>query len=336
MQTRNVSVNIHINGKNISTDIAPYLKSITYNDVLEGEADTAEITLQDKARLFIADWFPQRGDTCKIEIVVRNWSGAGEDTLPLGTFEIDEIKNSFPPNVANIKLNSVPNNAQIRSVDKSESWESSTLRQIATDIAMRSGMILFYDARDNPVIARAEMREESMLTFLQRLCHKQGLALKVSDSQIIIFDEEKYEEQSPIMTLSYGDLTVKTFSATATLSKIYSECHVKYGDSKRADVIEATYKAPGRRKGMTLEVSQKVETREEAERLARKELRKKNKDEIKCSLTCIGNFAFCAGNVLELDSGYGFYAGRYIIEKATHKIGGGYECSLELRKCLDY
>ena len=84
---------------------------------------------------------------------------------------------------------------------------------------------------------------------------------------------------------------------------------------------------------MTLKVNKKVSTQAEAEKLAKKKLREKNKEEIKISLTLIGNFIYLSGNVVELVN-HGWYSGNYIIEKATHKIGNGYEVTLDLRKCL--
>lgn len=334
MNTRTAGVNIFINGKNCSMDLAGYLTSITYTDVLEGEADTAEIVLQDRNRLWTSDWFPKRGDTVNIELVRENWNEqSGVETLPLGSFEIDEIKNSYPPNVAHIKLNSIPNNSELRSVDKSASWEDTKLSNIAGDIATRAGLTLFYDTADDPIIKRAELSEQSSLSFLQKMCKKAGLALKVSDNKVIIFDEEKYEKQSPVMTLKYGESAIKSFSGTATISKIYTACHVKYGHSKKKETIEGSYQDASKSGGMTLEISQKVESQAEAERLAKKKLREKNKDEIKVQITAAGNFGYLAGNVLELVE-FGFYSGRYIVEKATHKIAKGYEVTVELRRCL--
>ena len=52
MFTRHIGVDIFADGQNITQDISPYLKTITYTDNLSGEADTAEIELEDSGRLF--------------------------------------------------------------------------------------------------------------------------------------------------------------------------------------------------------------------------------------------------------------------------------------------
>lgn len=334
MNTRRTTAEIIISGKNVTETVSKYLKAISWTDNLSGEADTAEIELADREQLWLKDWFPVRGDTAKITLVKQNWSNETE-TLPLGTFEIDEITNSYPPNTAKIKLNSVSNNSNLRSVNKSKAWEKVYLSKIAGEIASEAGLTLFYDTADDPYIERAEQKEQSKLSFLMKLCRDNGLALKVSDEKIIIFDEAKFESQAEVSTLQFGGSDIKSFSGTATISKIYSSCKVTYKHGKKNEKIEFEYKDSSKSGGMTLEINKKVENQGEAEKLAKKELREKNKEEIKVRLSVVGDFVYCAGNVIKLN-GFGFYDGRYIIEKATHNIGGGYECSLEVRKCLSY
>ena len=334
---RNVRAIIYVNGKNITDDITSYVKAVTFSDALSDEADTAEIELHDVNHIWREAWFPQRGDTATIELVRVDWNGTDIDTLPVGSFEIDEITNSYSQgsgNTAKVKLNSIPNNSGLRSINESRSWEKVKLSKIAGDIAAEAGMTLFYDTKEDPEIARAEQSEKSNLAFLQKLCHDNGLALKASDGKLIIFDEEKYEESAPIVTLKYGVDAIKSFNATATISKIYKKCVVNYKHGKKSVEIGGEYEDKSKKSGMTLKINQKVETKAEAEKLAKKKLREKNKEEIKISMTLAGRFIYLSGNVIEL-SGHGFYDGRYIIEKTNHKVGSsGYEVSIDLRKCL--
>lgn len=335
---RRVEVLIYVNEKNITDEISRYVTSITYNDVLDGEANTAEIELHDVERIWCDEWFPTRGDTASIELVRLEWNGEKEfDSLPLGEFEIDEISNKYSRgsgNTCTVKLNSIANSSGLRAVNESRSWENVTLSKIAGDIAAEAGMVLFYDTNEDPVIERAEQSEKSNLAFLKKICHDNGLALKVEDGKLIIFDEEKYESQSPVKTLEYGVDAIKSFNATATISKIYKSAKVEYKHGKKSEKIEGEYTDDSKKSGMTLKVNQKVSTQAEAEKLAKKKLREKNKEEIKISLSLIGDFIYLSGNVIELVN-HGWYSGNYIIEKATHKIGNGYDVTVELRKCLN-
>ena len=334
MLTRYVRARVIVAGKDVTKDISPYLKSVSYEDVETGETDTIELELQDAERLFIADWFPQRGDTLEVELIRDSWQGDGQiETLPLGLFEVDEITNSYPPNVAKVKGNSCPQNSALRQVDESRSWENFKLSEIAADIAKRAGVELFFEAAEDPAIKRAEQAELSALAFLEKLCKDNGLALKFADGKLIIFDEVKLEAQEPLSTLVYDLSVIKQFSATATLSEIYKSCEVVYKDGKKDELLQGKFEDSTKTDGKVLKINQKVENQGEAEKLARKKLREKNKDEIRIQLTTTGRFEYLSGQVVALE-GHGFYDGRYLIERATHKVGNGYEVSMELRKCL--
>lgn len=335
---RSAGVKITIAGVDISTAAASFLKSFNYSDVMGGSADTAEIELHDKERLWTAAWFPKRGDTAEITLTRENWSGSGTDELPLGSFEVDEISNKYSGSGGNdcsIKLISIPQNTNLRNVNKNKSWEKFKLSAIIGEIAGDAGLTLFYDTEEDPEIERAEQRDESNLKFLERICADYGLSVKISDGKIIIFDEEKYESQPPVKTLKYGDNNIKSFSGTAKIHEIYKACHVKYQHGEKSEGIEYTYTDESKEDGLTLEINKKVENEAEAEKLAKKELRKKNREEIRVSLSLIGDFDYLAGNVLELDGEHGFYSGNYLITRSDFRIGNGFECSLELRKCLN-
>lgn len=335
MQTRRVTTQVIIEGKDITSDIEEYLTGMSYTDVLEGESNTAQITLHDRERLFIADWFPKRGDSASITMSKHTWSEeSGEDFIDLGIFEIDEIDNkvSSNGNTVSIKLNSIANKSELRSIDKSRSWEKVKLSKIAKDLTEEAKLELFFDA-DDVEIDRAEQKETSNLKFLHKLCKDNGLCLRVSNGKVIIFDAERYEAKDAIAELSYGDEKVISFSGKATISKIYKSARVKYQHGKQAEKFDYTFTDEDKDDGMTLEISKKVNSQAEAEKLAKKELRKKNQDEIKVTLQVIGDFIYLAGQNLELKD-FGFYSGKYCIEKATHSVGKGYTCSLELRRCL--
>lgn len=334
MLTRHVGVRIWIDGKDISEDISNSLEAFTYEDVLSGETDSVEITLDDAARLFIGDWFPARESKLEVELWRESWQSDNLiDRLPLGIFELDEVNNSYPPSVAKVKGNSCASNSELRQVAKSKAWENVKLSQIASDVAAAAGVELFYDTEDDPEIKRAEQSEVSRLAFLKKLCEDNGLALKVADGKLIIFDEAKYEQQEPIATLEYGSSAIKHFDATVTLTEIYKACEVNYKDGKADEKYSARFEDATKSSGKTLKINQRVDNQAAAEKLARKKLREKNKGEIKISVTTVGRFEYLSGSVIEL-KGHGFYNGRYLIERARHKVGSGYEVSLELRKCL--
>lgn len=326
-----VKPTIKIAGVDCTRDLFPFLLSISYTDNLSGEADTIDVELMDKDRLFINEWMPTLSDTLQVSLTKDNGAGLVE-TLDLGVFEIDEVEASAPPSVFKIKAVSVSQNSALRQRDESKSWENVKLSEIAQDIASAAGVELFYKADDDPTVTRAEQQEQSRLAFLEKLCKDNFLSLKVSDGQLIIFDESELDKQEPALTL-YRHQDVINFNARYTLQEIYGRCDVIYKHGGKDELIQGQFECGASAK--VLKVNKKVDDKAEAERLARNKLREKNKEGVKVNLTTQGNFSLAAGNVVKL-SGFGKFDFNYLIEKAVHSLSDGYQTQVELRRCLEY
>lgn len=347
MEARRISVIIKYNNKDISVDISKYLKIISYTDNLSGEADDLQITLEDKAGLWQSKWMPEKGALLDATLQQKYWQtlSALPQSLRLGLFEIDEITSSGYPSEVQIKAVSVPDNNTLRGTERSRSWEKAKLQVIANDIASAAGMSLFWDTEENPVLDRAEQTEQSDLSFLYAICKDKGLALKISDKKIIVFDEAKYEaEKAKITIVKPGTIYKKEsgmkylfvgtgYSLRTKIRDIYAACRVSYQQGSSKSNIEATYTVAGK-KGKTLQVNEQVESVAEALNLAKKRLREKNKDEVTGSLNMLGNFVLLSGVTVNL-LGFGAFDDKYLITRASHDIGGGYTTNIDVRRCLN-
>ena len=347
MEARRILTIIKYNNKDISADISKYLKSISYTDNLSGEADDLQITLEDKAGLWQSTWMPEKGALLDVMLQQKYWQtlSALPQSLRLGLFEIDEITSSGYPSEVQIKAVSVPDNNTLRGTERSRSWEKAKLQVIANDIASAAGMSLFWDTEENPVLDRAEQTEQSDLSFLYAICKDKGLALKISDKKIIIFDEAKYEaEKAKITIVKPGTVYKKEsgmkylfvgtgYSLRTKIRDIYAACRVSYQQGSSKSNIEATYTAAGK-KGKTLQVNEQVESVAEALNLAKKRLREKNKDEVTGSLNMLGNFVLLSGVTVNL-LGFGAFDDKYLITRASHDIGSGYTTHIDVRRCLN-
>ncbi len=345
IKARQCQVLVTYDDKDISTDLQPYLKGVSYTDNLSGEADDLQLTLEDKEGLWQSTWFPDKGATLDVSIKLSNWQGINEQTVRLGLFEIDEITSQGVPSEVQIKAVSVPDSNSLRGKERTRSWEKAELKKIANDIATDAELALVYDVEDyNPTIDRAEQTEQSDLSFLYKLCADHGLALKICNKQVVIFDEAKYETADAVMLLlkpgaiSTSTLAVvdklKSYSLRSKVRDTYKACHVKYQESKKKAKIEATFTDPNKTEGKTLEVNEQVKSIAEAERLAKKKLREKNCEEVTGSFSFLGNPELLAAVNVEL-AGYGAFDGKYIITKATHDIGNGYTTNIDIRRCLN-
>lgn len=343
--TRRTSAFILYNGKNISSSLAPYLKSLTVTDNMGGVADDLQITLEDREALWQGLWLPEIGATLDVSIICENWPELLGTVYRLGLFEIDEITSSGPPSEVQIKAVSVPDDNKLRGVERTRSWEKAELKRIANDIAAGAALTLAYEPDYNPIIDRAEQSEESDLNFLHELLRDHGLALKIFDKKLVIFDEADYEAAEPTATIykpqqasdtgtAFEIKAVKSYSLKSKLRDIYKACHVKYQDGKSKEKIEASFTDPQKNSGKTLEVNEQAKTQADAERLAKKRLRAKNCQEVTGSFSLLGNPLLLAANTVALN-GFGAYDATYVITRATHSIGGGFTTDIEIRRCLN-
>lgn len=348
MTPRQVVPLVKYEGTDISEDLAPCLKSISFTDNMSGYADDLTIRLEDRSGLWESDWFPDRGATLDVSYVTLNWKDLadGLQIMVAGLFAIDAIEGSAPPREIELKATSIPESNELRGVDRTRSWEKAELKTIANDVATGAGLSLVYDSEENPTLDRAEQTEQSDLSFLLKLCEDNGLALKITNEQVVIFNETDYEQVEPAATIvKPGTIyevqegmeyvqNITGYRMHAVTRDIYKACHVKNSDSDTGETIEATFADPGKTEGKTLEVKEQVKTVSEAEKLAKKRLREKNKDEWTMSVDMPGDFRMLAATTVNV-LGFGKFDGKYIITSAKHQISGGYTTSVEMRRCLN-
>jgi phage protein D len=177
---------------------------------------------------------------------------------------------------------------------------------------------LFYDTDDDPEYDRIEQTGETDLEFLMRLCSDAGLCLKISDKQIVIFDEKKYEDQAAIETIKKGDKRIKSYSGRTTLNKLYKASRVEYHNPTKGSQIRYEFNPPKPPKtGRVLVINEQVDSIKQAERLAKKRLRQAKKNGTTFSLTLTGEFRYLAGLTVNLEE-FGSFDGKYIIIQAIH------------------
>lgn len=338
--------------KDISVELAKYFLSLTYTDNMTGTIDDITLSLEDRARLWQTDWYPEKGATLNVTINTLNWSSLSEGlkTLPLGEFEIDEIEGSSDPSVVQIKAVAVEGSSSMRSTKKSKSWDKISVYKIAEEKANENGMQLFWDCSTNPNLEHVEQSRESDLALLHKICKDAGFSLKVAKTQIFILDEWKYESQKPVMMLLHPGLLwteeeaqnnlllnrVISYRYTDKTRDIYKGCRVRYQDSKKKTVVEAVYMDPQKKDDPTLdilEVNEQIKTVAEGEQLARKKLREKNSGETTIAVTIPGNTNVYASAVMVL-KGFGKLDSNYLVTKCTHTISENYTVNMDLRRCL--
>ena len=70
------------------------------------------------------------------------------------------------------------------------------------------------------------------------------------------------------------------------------------------------------------------------ERKAKAAAREKNKSEWNVSIKMVGNVKMVGGVTFDI-TGFGVYDGKYIVDEAVHKIGGGYDTTVKAHRVLE-
>jgi phage protein D len=112
--------------KNITNDITPYVRSVTYTDYLSGQSDELEVELEDADGRWVRHWYPGKGDTLSLKIGYE-----AAPLLPCGAFEIDEIEFAQPPATVSIRGLATGVKKSVRT-RVGRAYENTTLAAIAS------------------------------------------------------------------------------------------------------------------------------------------------------------------------------------------------------------
>ena len=281
-----------------------------------------------------------KGLTIKAGITFSEQSGRIRK-MNCGSFELDSIKASGPPATVTIKGTSLPYGNGVRTEERDKAWEGYTVSKIGREIAQKAGLGFLYDAPKDPSYSRIEQAKQTDIAFLQEICHKNGLSLKVSGQKLIIFDQARYEAMVEVASILWMDGTYKKWDLSTQEGDVhYDECIVRYYHPEKKKTIEGSSKADDydekADEHLVLKVTnQRVNSESEAKELAEKLLRLHNKYEKKCSFTLIGNPMLGAGLTARL-KGFGLFSTKYIIKQCKHEVGSnGYTTKITLRTIPD-
>jgi Phage protein D len=372
-QARAAHASIVLDGKDYFSVLAPYFVSLTYEDNCDGKkADDLQITLADRDKRFISDWMPSKGAFLDAGIIAERWFMPFAPGLKLdcGRFWIDSIEFELPAHTVIVKANSIPTNVRLKQSIETRGWEETTLQDISNQIAGENKMTLDWQSDHNPRYGRTEQHDESALSFLMKRADDAKLAIKVNRNKIIIFDEQKLEDQAPKFTLLYGNaagggggatyrMAGGTFTTTImdkTKKAKVKHVNVETGETEQGEAEDSQSDEEGGDNDEDVDQNVNVDTdaadtggvslalRAEAGSAeqwnaadtmkAKSIVRDKNKHKYlgKVEMS-IGNPLVAAGMTMTL-SGVGQYDGKWFIEQAHHELGPEYKTELTIRRCL--
>lgn len=328
-QSRRTTINILYQGKDISRDIAPCLLTFSFTDNAKGTADDIAITLEDRAGTWLHDWTPTKGDV--ITASITHTSGTKTQSLPCGTFSIDQIEYSYPPAVLSIKAVSLSVRKTVGQVRKTRSWENITLRGLCADIAAENRLGLFLDTEADGLIERLDQVRESDLEFLRKVCADYGQAVKIQESRIVVYDLEEYEGKPAVLKMSLDDERLVSFKFTSKSAKVVRKVKTRHHHILRDETYEGEY-LDDYEEGSDRyeEILEYLENQPQAETKAKERCIESNRKEVTGTLTLLGDMSLTGGVTIECID-FGQWSGKHFVTKAVHKVDrSGYVTTLEL------
>lgn len=340
---RRIELEVIYEGSNITSYISNDILSLTYSDSFN-EFDSIDLSIENRDNRWLEGWSPLKGEKITINLLLTNWENNGAVTITLGDFYIDDISYSGPPDIVNIKGLSFDITSSFMDEKKSRVWEKVTLEKIAQDIATENNLQLLFLVQFNREFNRIEQKLESSFNFLKKICKDSGVSIKLYTDKLVLFEEEKYEEQEPLVSFDKKDLFSYQISDDDT--DTYSGCQITYFDSKLGIKQEATFysnKRPGYKAGSKrmLYINEEKyvpgDTRQQKkdylEKIAAKALSEKNKNSVKGNISILGKENFISvGDTIYL-TGLGNKSGKYIITDSQIDYPT-YIMNLQIRKVL--
>jgi len=167
MTTSNVpDFSVTLDGNDLTAKIRPRLLSLTITEKRGDEADQLDIALDDAdGRLAL----PKLGAILHVQLGWKRGSGVKVGMIDKGSFIVDEIEHSGPPDAVTLRARSADFTSDLRT-RREQCWHDTTIGAVVNDIAARNSLT----ARCAPALASivapivAQSRESDM-ALLRRL-----------------------------------------------------------------------------------------------------------------------------------------------------------------------
>lgn len=332
-EARRVECVILYDGKEVG--LSSRVKTLSYTDNSSGTSDEIVLTFSGRDADWIRnDFVPEKEHDLDVTFWLYNWNRNG-DMLKYhcGNFVLDNLKYSGSPRQCEIRGVSIPASESFQVDPVSKTWQQVTLKQIAQEMMAKYGINDLFYWGGEPIIETVTQSAQTDSAFLNELCEKQGMFLKVYKKALVIFDKALYESRGITARFTEHDFD-GNWSWNSTLYGTYTGATISYtiprpksgykkGDKQQ--IIEVTVGQGPR----MLHINEKAENEAEAQRLAKARINSENEKAVTCSFTTMGNPNVVATCNIELYN-MGRCNGKYFVDKVTHSISGsgGYKMNV--------
>ncbi len=314
---------LYFEGKEITKDLKPYILEIRYTDNTSA-VDELSIVLDNSTKEFTTSSYPT--PDLEIKLYIKNLET--EEYIYCGTFKRDDLERGLY--LLTLKAVSIVKKSSIKTTKKNRNFQNLNLSQIVSQIATENNLTPIIEHDEDIKIKNILQQNETDSQFIQKLAEKYGYYQKITPDKLFFIKQEELENQPPITTIKENQLIRCSLSDTTAI--IYKKAIVFYHHPQKNKDFKFEYEDPNIQVGEVLKINQKVESTEEAKKIAISKLKEKNKFKQSGTITVEGNPNLVAGATIELEL-EDLFSGKYFIEQSTHTINqNGYTTDLQIRK----
>ena len=325
-RARRATVALTYNGKD-AAKMAEYLTSFRYTDVSSGTSDSISIELDDRDRRWINGWFPQKGDRLKPVIELHDWDRDDVTSrLKCGTFVVDDFSFSGGPVRCTIEAVALPSTSGFKTTERTYTYERTSLKEIGQKVAKRNGLALVFEASDVSIESVAQDKKPDS-SFYNDLVVKYGLALKIYNDRLVIFDEAVYEAKPVVATFTEADFE-PGWQWNTTMAGTYTGVKYQYTHTSKNKTF--TVNVGGGNRIFTC--NDEANNQTEATLIALAKVNNANKRTTTMKITLrTPAWNIVAAQCVQID-GLGHLSGKYFVEQVCHSASGGTKTALSLRR----
>lgn len=166
-----------VDGKDMSARVAPRLMSLSITECRSDQADQLDLVLDDAdGRLAL----PRRGVSVRVYL---GWDGP-RGLVDKGTFEVDEVEYSGPPDTITLRARSADMGNALRTRG-TRSFHKTTINAIVETIAKAHKLTPVVGLFGKTKVAHIDQTDESDLAFLNRIGKRYDAVATIKDGKLL-------------------------------------------------------------------------------------------------------------------------------------------------------
>lgn len=317
---------LKMEGVDVSKDLSPYIKSVSYIDRTSAESDEISVLLNDSDGRFANRWYPDQGTEMRL-----NFGYEGQSLTDAGLFELDEVnlEGDISGDTCELRALATVTSKAMRT-RRDQAYENITLKVLAETVASRLKMTVIGSIDNSIKLERESQFQETDLGFLTRVAAENGHMFSMRGTYLVFTKVQDLHKKEAIGTIEKKDL--RRWTINDTTGRTFRVASHRHFDARKGRSIKYRTDPQGNVLGEDEEVDEGyVESMAQAEVRANAKRLKITESQVRATITLsVGTAKYVAGANIML-KGFGKRDGKFFIETSTHTFtSSGYTTELEI------